>query len=169
MEIRYLDYRDVQGTFDHVVSIGMFEHVGYKNYRMFMETARRVLKPTGLFLLHTIGGNESVHRSDAWTEKYIFPNSMLPSIQQLGAAIQGLFVMEDWHNFGAHYDKTLMTWFGNFHAHWFKLKAKYDERFYRMWKYYLLSCAGSFRARNNQLWQLVLSPKGVRKGYVSSR
>lgn len=169
VEIRFLDYRGVQGTFDHVVSVGMFEHVGYKNYREFMEIAARALKPDGLFLLHTIGGNKSVHATNPWTDRYIFPNSMLPSIKQLGAAIEGLFVMEDWHNFGAHYDKTLLAWFHNFEEHWSTIRSMYDERFYRMWKYYLLSSAGSFRARKNQLWQIVLSPKGVRQGYNAPR
>ena len=77
--------------------------------------------------------------------------------------------MEDWHSFGAYYDKTLMAWYDNFDNNWDHIKAKYDERFYRMWKYYLLSSAGSFRARNVQLWQIVLSKKGVVNGYQSFR
>jgi cyclopropane-fatty-acyl-phospholipid synthase len=94
---------------------------------------------------------------------------MLPSIKQLGKAIEGLFVMEDWHSFGADYDKTLMAWYRNFEESWDELKANYDERFHRMWRYYLLSCAGSFRARKNQLWQIVLSKDGVHGGYASIR
>jgi cyclopropane-fatty-acyl-phospholipid synthase len=147
----------------------MIEHVGYKNYRTYMKIVRHCLKDDGLFLLHTIGGNKSVTSTDPWINKYIFPNGMLPSIKQIGAAIEGLFVMEDWHNFSADYDKTLMAWCSNFDNHWQKIKANYDERFYRMWKYYLLSCAGSFRARGNQLWQIVLSKKGVPGGYKSIR
>jgi cyclopropane-fatty-acyl-phospholipid synthase len=169
VEIRFQDYRDVNDTFDHVVSLGMFEHVGYKNYRTYMNVVRRCLKDDGLFLLHTIGGNESVTTTDPWIGKYIFPNSMLPSIKQIGRAIEGLFVMEDWHNFSADYDKTLMTWYRNFQKNWDKIRSKYDKRFYRMWKYYLLSCAGSFRARKNQLWQIVLSKTGVPGGYIAIR
>lgn len=169
VEIRLQDYRDVNDKFDHIVSLGMIEHVGYKNYRAYMKVARHCLKDDGLFLLHTIGGNKSVTSTDPWINKYIFPNGMLPSIKQIGSAIEGLFVMEDWHNFSADYDKTLIAWYRNFDKNWHKIKSNYDERFYRMWKYYLLSCAGSFRARRNQLWQIVLSKKGVLGGYRSIR
>jgi cyclopropane-fatty-acyl-phospholipid synthase len=169
VDIQLKDYRLTQGTFDRIFSIGMFEHVGYKNYITFMHVVRRCLKNDGLFLLHTIGGNCSVARNDPWLERHIFPNSMLPSAKQICAAIEGLFVIEDWHNFGTDYDTTLMHWFRNFHNNWDFLKENYDERFYRMWKYYLLSCAGSFRARKNQLWQIILSPKGILEGYQAPR
>ncbi len=169
IEIRLEDYRDINEKFDHIVSLGMFEHVGYKNYRAYMKVAERSLKDGGLFLLHTIGGNLSVHGTDAWIEKYIFPNSMLPSMKQITSSYEGLFVMEDWHNFGADYDKTLMSWFSNFDRAWLKIRSAYSQRFYRMWKYYLLTCAGSFRARKNQLWQIVLSKDGVAGGYKSIR
>lgn len=169
VEFRLQDYRDVDEKFDHVVSLGMIEHVGYKNFRTYMEVANRCLKDDGLFLLHTIGSNFSVKDTDPWIARYIFPNSMLPSIAQIGKAVEGLFVMEDWQNFGADYDKTLMAWFANFDKGWGKLKDKYGERFYRMWKFYLLSCAGSFRARKNQLWQMVLSKKGVEGRYDAPR
>ncbi len=169
VEIRLQDYRDVDEQFDHIVSIGMFEHVGYKNYRTYMEMVHRSLKDGGLFLLHTIGNNRSVKTTDPWIEKYIFPGGMLPSVEQIGRSIDNLFVMEDWHNFGPDYDKTLMAWFKNFDAHWDDIKDNYSERFYRMWKYYLLASAASFRARKNQLWQIVLSKEGVRGGYRSVR
>ena len=136
------DYRDVEGTFDKIVSVGMFEHVGKKNYRTFMGVVRRSLRENGVFLLQTIGGNRSRIKCDPWITKYIFPNSMLPSIRQIGRAMEGLLVMEDWHNLGPHYDKTLMAWNENFQRAWLSLKSKYDERFKRMWEYYLLSCAG---------------------------
>jgi cyclopropane-fatty-acyl-phospholipid synthase len=165
IEIRLQDYRRLEETFDRVLSLGMFEHVGYKNYRIFMKKVSRLLKDNGLFLLHTIGSNTSQKTNDIWIDKYIFPHSMLPSAKQISAAIEGVFVLEDWHNFGSDYDKTLMHWFENFKNSWNSLKQNYDERFFRMWKYYLLSCAGSFRARYNQLWQIVLSPKGVEGGY----
>jgi len=169
VETRLADYRDIEGTFDHVVSIGMFEHVGQKNYRTFMKVAHRSLADDGLFLLHTIGNNRSVKRTDPWIAKYIFPNSMIPSLAQIAKAVEGLFVIEDVHNFGAYYDITLMAWHENFEKNWDTLKSHYDERFRRMWRYYLLACAGSFRARKNQLWQIVLSKKGVPGGYSSIR
>lgn len=165
VELRFQDYRDVEGPFDRVVSLGMFEHVGFKNYRTYMEIVRSVLDTDGLFLLHTIGGHYSTSDIDPWIAKYIFPNSMLPSVTQIGRAIEGLFVMEDWHNFGADYDKTLMAWWRNFEDGWSTLRERYTERFHRMWRYYLLTCAGSFRARSNNLWQIVLSPDGVQGGY----
>jgi cyclopropane-fatty-acyl-phospholipid synthase len=163
------DYRDVKGQYDHVVSLGMFEHVGKKNYRTFMKAVHRVLNDDGLFLLHTIGGNKSTSGSDPWITKYIFPNSMIPSMAQITKAAEGLFVVEDCDSFGAYYDKTLMVWYNNFRRNWTELKDKYDERFYRMWTYFLLSCAGSFRARKNQLWQLVFSKRGVPGGYRAIR
>lgn len=161
VELRLQDYRQVEGTYDAVISIGIMEHVGYKNYRTYMQVVDRCLKEDGIAFVHTIGTNKSVTASDPWTNKYIFPNGMLPSIAQLGAAMEGLFVMEDWHNFGPHYDKTLMAWHANFEAAWPELKARYDKRFYRMWRYYLLSCAGGFRARNIQLWQIALTRTGT--------
>jgi cyclopropane-fatty-acyl-phospholipid synthase len=170
VEIRLQDYRDISdGPYDHIVSIGMLEHVGYKNYRAYMQKAASLLKDEGLFLLHTIGSNKSYSVGDPWTHKYIFPNGMTPSIAQIGHSIEKLFVMEDWHNFGAYYDRTLVEWFKNFDAAWPRLKEKYDERFYRMWKYYLLSFAGAFRSRNLPLWQIVLSKKGIPGGYTSVR
>lgn len=169
VETRLQDYREVNEPFDHIVSLGMVEHVGYKNYRTFMEVANRCLKDSGFFLLHTIGSLYSAKSTDPWIGKYIFPNSMLPSLKQLTGAVENLFVVEDIHNFGPDYDKTLLAWHENFEKHWPELKEKYGERFYRMWKYYLLSCAGSFRSRKNQLWQIVFSKHGAPKGYVSVR
>ena len=169
VEIRLQDYRDLEGTFDRILSIGMFEHVGYKNFRAYMRVVREHLRKDGLFLLQTIGRNRSGTTTDRWITRYIFPNSMLPSARQICAAVEGLFVIEDWHSFGPDYDKTLMCWFQNFSENWDSIKRNYGERFYRMWRYYLLSCAGSFRARQNQLWQIVLSPGGVPGGYPALR
>lgn len=154
------DYRNASGTYDRVVSIGIMEHVGYKNYRTYMEVANRCMKDDGIALIHTIGGNVSVTSANPWTTTYIFPNSMLPSISQLGAAMEGIFVMEDWHNFGPDYDKTLMVWDENFEKSWPKYKESYGERFYRMWKFYLMSSAGAFRSRSIQLWQIVMTKPG---------
>jgi cyclopropane-fatty-acyl-phospholipid synthase len=170
VELRLQDYRNLDSpSFDAVVSIGMLEHVGYKNYRQFLEIVRRNLKPEGLFLLQTIGGNESRVNTNSWIEQNIFPNGMLPSPRQIATAAEGLFVIEDWQNLGADYDKTLMAWYGNFQANWPTLREKYGPRFFRMWKCYLLTCAGCFRARQNQLWQIVLSPCGVPGGYTAIR
>jgi len=169
VEIRYQDYRDVTGTFDRIVSIGMFEHVGPKNHGTFMQVVNQCLDDEGLFLLHTIGSNRRTKSPDAWTEKYIFPRSALPTVDQIGRAIENCFVMEDWENLGVNYDKTLLAWYRNFSANWEHLRGHYGEDFYRMWKYYLLSCAGAFRARYNQVWQVVLSKRGVDGGYRAIR
>ena len=165
------DYREAANEpapFDRVVAIGLCEHIGYKNYRGFMELAHRLVKPCGLFLLHTIGGNASYTSTDQWINKYIFPNGVIPSIAQLGRAMEHLWVVEDWHNFGPDYDRTLMSWWNNFNSAWPRLRERYSERFYRMWKFYLMSSAAAFRTRRLQLWQLVLS-KGDIPGYVPVR
>jgi cyclopropane-fatty-acyl-phospholipid synthase len=171
IEFRLQDYRDLKGQYDAVVSIGMFEAVGYKNYRIYMKTVSRCLKEGGLFLLHTIGSNhsDSLKTVDPWTRKYIFTQGALPSIKQIGQSIEELFVMEDWHNFGSDYDKTLMAWNANFQKHWPELQNNYSETFHRMWQYYLLLCAGSFRARSIQLWQIVLSKQGLAGGFKTIR
>lgn len=163
------DYREFRGQFDRVASVGMFEHAGYKNYRLFMQIVDRCLKDDGLFLLQTIGNPESDNYGEIWVNKYIFPNGMLPSAVQISQAIEELFVIEDWHNFGHDYDFTLMAWLENFAKNWNQIKSKYGGKFYRMWKYYLCSMAGSFRARNIHLWQIVLSKNGIVGGYQSLR
>lgn len=160
VEIVERDYRDMNGKFDKAVSVGMFEHVGERNYRTFMRAVRRVLDGEGLFLLHTIGGNESTRETDPFINRHIFPDGMLPSVAQIGKAVEGLFVMEDWQNLGPHYDRTLMAWNERFQGAWPRLREKYGDRFKRMWEFYLLSCAGAFRSRAIQLWQIVLSAPG---------
>ncbi|WP_342315623.1 cyclopropane fatty acyl phospholipid synthase [Lysobacter sp. FW306-1B-D06B] len=169
IEIRLQDYRELDERFDRAFSLGMFEHVGVKNYRRYFEMAQRCLGDEDLFLLHTIGNNRSVTHTDPWIGKYIFPNSMLPSAAQIAQACEGWFVLEDWHNFGADYDKTLQAWRANVERAWPQLDARYDERFRRMWRFYLSASMATFRSRHSQLWQLVLSPKGVRGGYVAPR
>jgi len=163
VEIREQDYRTLDEPFDKIVSVGMFEHVGPKNYADYMRAAARCLKPGGVFLLHTIGANVTSPEIDPWIEKYIFPNGNLPSIAQIARASEPWFVMEDWHNFGPDYDRTLMSWLANFRAAWPALRDAYGDRFRRMWEYYLQSCAGSFRARDIQLWQVVFTPIGERQ------
>jgi len=169
IETRLMDYMHMEGQFDRIVSVGMFEHVGYKNYAAYFRKAHSLLRPDGLFLLHTIGNNLSTTHGDPWTERYIFPNGMLPSIRQIASATEGLFIMEDWHNFGADYDPTLMAWWRNFDRAWPELEARYGPRFYRMWRFYLQIFAAAFRVRNINLWQVVLSPRGVRGGYKGIR
>lgn len=169
VEIRLQDYRSLNEKFDRIASVGMIEHVGYKNYREYMLVAKRCLKKSGIFLLHAIGGEASSGFSDPWIERYIFPNSHLPSLKQLMKAAEGIFVVEDIHNFGSDYDRTLMAWYRNFENSWPSLEKKYGERFRRMWRYYLLSCAGMFRARRANLWQIVLSEDGVPGGWKSVR
>ena len=166
VRIELKDYRELNGQYDCIVSVGMFEHVGYQNYKKYMEVVHRCLKDDGLFLLHTIGRNQSGRATEPWINKYIFPNGMTPSAQQISAASEGLFVVEDWHNFGQDYDATLMSWNKNFQNNFDKLKDLYDDRFKRMWEYYLLMCAGTFRSRRNQLWQLVMSKSGIKGGYT---
>ncbi len=169
VKIKLMDYRNVNEKFDRIVSIGMFENVGYKNYRIYMQVSNRCLKDDGLFLLHTIGNVFTRTYPEPWLNKYIFHNYTIPSIKNMGEAIEGIFIMEDWHSFGTYYDKTLMAWHNNFVKNWDLLKDRYDERFFRMWTYYLLMCAGSFRAKRNLLWQIVLAKKGRNETYVSIR
>jgi len=159
------DYRELKGEYDHIVSIGMFEHVGRKNYREFMQVAKRCLKPGGLFLLHTIGRLKTRDAAEPFSNKYIFPNAQLPSMADISSAVENLFVMEDMHNLSAYYDKTLLAWHERFEKRWPEIADKYGERFHRMWRYYLLTNAGAFRSRRLQLWQLVFSAAGVTGGY----
>jgi cyclopropane-fatty-acyl-phospholipid synthase len=166
---RLQDYRQFNRggseRFDRIASVGMFEHVGAKNHSAFFEMARRSLTDDGLFLLHTIGKNVRRTPTDPWIDRYIFPNGDLPSLGQVCDASEDCFVVEDVHSFGADYDRTLMAWHARFEAAWPRFAERYGEHFYRMWRYYLLACAGTFRARSNQLWQFVLSPRGVTGGY----
>lgn len=170
VEIRQQDYRDLDEPFDAAFSLGMFEHVGVRNYATYFGVVRRCLPPHGLFLLHTIGTNRSVNRTDPWIARYIFPNSMLPSAAQIARAFDGSFVLEDWHGFGTDYDRTLQAWRDNIEAAWPALDpVRYDERFRRMWRFYLAASMATFRSRRSQLWQLVLSPQGVPEGYEAPR
>ena len=162
-------YQEVKGDFTKVVSVGMFEHVGHKNYRTFMKKVYDCLKDDGIFLLHTMGGNISVFTNDPWVDKYIFPNGMLPSVQQIAKAAEEFFVIEDFHNFGSYYDNTLMAWHKNFLKNFHKIKNQLDETIFRMWEYYFLHFAGTFRGRKIQLWQFVFSKKGIPGGYGSIR
>ena len=160
VELKLMDYRNVEGKYDRVISIGIMEHVGYKNYETYMKVVNKTLKDSGVTFFHTIGRNDSATTVNAWMNKYIFPNGVLPSIEQLAKAMDKYFVIEDLHNFGLDYDKTLMCWYENFEYAWDELKDELDERFRRMWRYYLLTSAGGFRARQTQLWQFVMTRIG---------
>ncbi len=169
VSIQLQDYRDLNRHFDRIVSVGMFEHVGPKNYDTYFNVVSQNLKPDGLFLLHTIGANKTDSQVDPWINKYIFPNGCLPSARHIAARSEPYLVMEDWHNFGADYDKTLMAWHDRFVANWPQLADHYSPRFYRMFRYYLNACAGAFRARNIQLWQVLFSPQGIEGGLRVAR
>lgn len=161
VELRLEDYRSARGTYDRVLSIGIMEHIGYKNYRTYMEVVARCLAPGGVSLVHTIGGGSGEPLADAWTRRYIFPNGSLPSVAQLARAMEGIFNFEDLHSFGPHYDPTLMAWYRNFAAAWPQLKARLPERFFRLWSYWLLMSAAAFRARHVHLYQVVMTPRGA--------
>lgn len=169
VDIRLADYRSLTGRFDRVVSVGMFEHVGAKNHRTFFETVHRLLADDGLFLLHTIGDEADSAAPEPFINKYIFPNGKVPSRREINNASLGLFRLEDWHNFGPDYDRTLMAWAERIDAAWPELSDRYDERFQRLWMFYLYSCAAFFRSRQGQLWQQVYSPGTSDQEYRSVR
>lgn len=169
VDIRLTDWRALAGRWDKIVSVGMFEHVGPKNYRAYFRHLRSLLADDGLFLLHTIGSDRTERATNAWTERYIFPNGKLPSAVEVARAVESRFLVEDWHNFGPDYDRTLMAWWARFDAAWPALRERYGERFHRIWKFYLLSSAGFFRSHQGQLWQLVLAPRERRQAYRSVR
>ncbi len=170
IRLELMDYRDLRGRFDKIASVGMFEHVGPKNYTAFWNIIRRLLTDDGLFLLHTIGDTALDNsRTDPWMDRYIFPNGKLPTAQQIAAALEPDLVFRDWHEFGFDYDRTVMAWWQNFDRTWPRLQARYGPRFYRMWKYYLHACAAGFRSGQMQLWQIVVTRRGARAAYRSLR
>lgn len=140
VDIRFQDYRELNEKFDRIVSVGMLEHVGPKNYAEYMAVIQKNLKNSGVCLLSFIGGTSGEAHTDPWIHKYIFPNGAIPSMQQIGKAIEGKLVLQDLHNIGLHYDKTLMAWIENFKTHWTELNRKYNDTFYRM-------CCSTWRAR----------------------
>lgn len=169
VDILFKDYRDLEGKFDRIVSLGMFEHVGWRNYRTFMKVVDGLLVDNGLFLLQTVGHRHTTLGADPWVIKYIFPNSSIPSIKQIGNSIEDLLIMEDWHNLGSDYARTLRAWHQNFVIHWPSFRDEYGDEFYRMWEYYLLSFVGAFEARFIQIWQIVLSKCNASRTYRSFR
>lgn len=161
VDILEADYRQVRGKFDRIVSVGMLEHVGPRNYYEFFGTCDRSLTQDGMMLHQSITNTVSKNRSDPWLDKYVFPGGVLPSLKQLATATEGRFIIEDLHNFGPDYDRTLMSWLHNIELHWDQL-PDFDERFRRTWRYYLMGSAASFRARSVQLMQLVMRRPKVR-------
>lgn len=160
------DYRRLEQLdcrpFDRVVSVGMYEHVGPRNGGTFFQAVHRALRDDGLFLLHTIGYRHHCRHSDPWIDTHVFPHGRLPAPGELATTLERDWLIEDWHCFGADYDRTLMAWHSNVEAAWPQLAPLFGgseaaERFHRFWRYYLLCCAGFFRSRQGQLWQLVLS------------
>jgi len=166
--IHEMDYRDLQGQFDRIVSVGMMEHVGPKNLKTFFDTCDRLLVKDGMMLHHTIGSLISKQHTDAFFDKYIFPGGVLPSLAQFSKAAEPHWVIEDVHNFGPDYDKTLLAWNDNISSRWWEIPS-YDERFQRMWHYYLMGSAAGFRARSLQLWQIVMRRRGTADKYQTVR
>lgn len=166
--IEAMEYRDLRGRFDRIVSIGMLEHVGPKNLRTFLATCDRLLAPGGMMLHHTIGSTVSKHHTDPFFDRYIFPGGVLPSLAQFSRAAEPGWVIEDVHNFGPDYDRTLMAWNANIEARWPEI-PQYDERFRRMWRFYVLGSAAGFRARSLQLWQIVMRRQGRAPRYSAAR
>jgi cyclopropane-fatty-acyl-phospholipid synthase len=173
IRVELCDYRQLPardpGLFDRIASVGMFEHVGRRNDHTFFRTMQRLLHPNGLALLHTIGSACSTRRTDPWIDRYIFPGGRLPSARQLADGLEGHFLIEDWENFGPDYDRTLLAWWQNFEQAWPRLACDSSPEFFRFWRYYLLSCAGFFRSRQGQLWQVVMSRPERAGAYQSWR
>lgn len=161
--VKYQKWQDLPSDqqYDRIISIGAFEHFGYKNYKSFFEKVRSVLKDDGIFLLHTIGGLTPVHANEPWLEKYIFPHSMLPAMSQISKASTGVLAMKHVEEKGRNYDPTLMAWYTNLDKNWEEIRktdpSHYDTRFRRMMDYYLLMCAGTFRSGKNQVWQIIFT------------
>ena len=169
IDIRECDYRQISGTYDRITSVGMMEHVGPRNLRRFLQVCDRALAPGGIMLHHTIGVLRTKRYTNPWIDRYIFPGGVLPSVASIATAAEPVWVLEDVHNFGPDYDPTLLAWHANLEPRWAELGGRYDERFRRMWRFYLLSCAAAFRVRELQLWQIVMRRRGTAEGYDSVR
>lgn len=168
VEILVTDYRTLpqsyNGTFDRAVSIEMIEAVGPKNFKDYMKTTSRALKEDGTFLMQAILGAGT---PDPWISEHIFPNGVLPSMKQLSQSMEGIFDLVHLECFGNDYDKTLLAWNKRFEEHWNTIKEfknekgerLYDDTFYRMWRYYLLCCAGTFRSGVINVGQLLLTKR----------
>ncbi|HJF18938.1 MAG TPA: cyclopropane-fatty-acyl-phospholipid synthase family protein [Enterococcus columbae] len=160
VHIELMDYRDLPSyhqTFDRIVSVGMLEHVGRDNYALFIECAKKVLKPGGVFLLHFISGMKE-NPGDAWIKKYIFPGGVIPSLREMiTCATDQNFHILDVENLRLHYNKTLLCWQENFNQHKDEILEMFDERFVRMWELYLASCAAGFHNGVVELHQILMT------------
>ena len=149
------DYREIKGEYDRIYSVGMFEHVGKKFYKVFFESMNRLLKNDGIFLLHTIGVVDKPSPPNKFINKYIFPGGVCPSFSQIIQPIEktGLIV-SDTETLIRHYDKTLENWLERFLEKRQEVKDLFDEKFVKMWEFYLASCAAAFRYRDLAVFQL---------------
>jgi cyclopropane-fatty-acyl-phospholipid synthase len=155
-----MDYRDVAGQFDRVVSIGMFEHVGVPHYDAYFATVHRLLKPDGIALIHFIGRAGPPGATSPWITKYIFPGGYCPAMSEAMAAVERHhLVTTDVEVWRLHYAETLREWRRRFEANIDRARALYDERFCRMWRYYLIASELTFRLNNQVVFQFQMSPK----------
>ena len=160
VEFRLQDYRDVRETFDRIVSVGMFEHVGVASYDEYFQTVRRLLKDDGLMLLHSIGRNSTPGATNPWIRKYIFPGGYIPSLSEVLPAIEraGLYVT-DIEILRLHYAYTLRAWRERFMANRTEVARIHNERFCRMWEFYLAGSETSFRVDGHMVFQIQLAKR----------
>lgn len=171
LEVQIMDYRDLPKTgwqFDRVVSVGMVEHVGRKNYQIFNDCVNKVLKDGGIYLLHFISALKE-YPGDAWIKKYIFPGGVVPSLREMVYAVsEDNFHILDVENLRLHYNRTLLCWLENYQQHISEVRTMFDERFVRMWELYLASCAATFHNGIIDLHQ-ILATKGINNSLPVTR
>lgn len=159
-DFRLQDYRDLNQTFDRIISVGMFEHVGVPNYQEYFDTVARLLDDDGVAVIHSIGRNSPPNRTQPWVRKYIFPGGYIPALSEVLPAIEraGLWVT-DMEVLRLHYAETLRHWRERFLARRGEALAMYDERFCRMWEFYLAASEVAFRELGHMVFQLQLTKK----------
>ena len=158
VDFRLMDYRHVAGTFDRIVSVGMFEHVGVPHYREYFGHVNRMLNPDGVALIHTIGRARPPGITSPWIDKYIFPGGYVPAMSEMAAAVEKeRLVATDVEIWRLHYAETLRHWHNRFLAHIDEARALYDDRFCRMWRYYLVAAELTFRLNNQVVFQFQLA------------
>ncbi len=159
LHFRLQDYRELAGRFDRIVSVGMFEHVGVHHYREFFQCLKDRLEEDGVALLHTIGRMERPGATNPWLGKYIFPGGYTPALSEIVAAVEqvGELCITDVEVLRLHYAKTLSHWHERFQQHRERVATIYDERFCRMWEFYLLSCEISFLYFNQVVFQIQIT------------
>jgi cyclopropane-fatty-acyl-phospholipid synthase len=158
VEFQLCDYRDVKGTFDRIVSVGMFEHVGLPHYETYFRTIRDRLSPYGVSLVHTIGWAAPPDATNPWIAKYIFPGGYIPTFSQIASAVETATLWPtDVECWWLHYAYTLRHWFNRFRENEATVRSLYDERFVRMWRFYLAACEQTFRHGAQSVYQIQLS------------